>query len=211
MEEASRFLRKIFSDTELVRILSEKSLYKVVPPRKRVIEAGKYVRSVPLVIEGRIKVMHPYDVDKEIMLCYIDPGESCSLSIGAGVTGQKSIIYADTETETKLLSLPIDALPDLIFSYPQMTSFILSHIHKRFMDLFSYIDSIVFQKMDERLLQHLKRKTQYPKRDALHVTHQQLANELGTAREVVSRLLKQLEQSGKIVSQRSKIILLEDL
>ncbi len=211
MEEVKRFLRKVFSDTELVEIILEKSRYTVIPPNTRIIEAGKYVTSVPFVIEGRIKVMHPYDVDKEIMLCYIDPGESCALSIGAGVTGQKSIIYADTETETKMLSLSIEALPDLIFRYPQMTTFILSHIHKRFMDLFSYIDSIVFQKMDVRLLQHLKRKTEYPKTDSLHVTHQQLAKELGTAREVISRLLKQLEQSGKIVSHRSQITLLEDL
>ncbi len=211
MEEARRFLRKVFSDTELVRVLLEKSRHRTIPAHQRIIEEGKFVRSVPLVIEGRIKVMHPYDVDKEIMLCYIDPGESCALSIGAGVTEQKSIIYADTETETKFLSMPIDVLSDLIFSHTQMTTFILSHIHKRFMDLFSYIDSIVFQKMDERLLQHLKRKAEYPKSDVLHVTHQQLAKELGTAREVVSRLLKHLEQSGKIVSQRSSTIFLKDL
>ncbi len=211
MEEVHRFLRKIFSDTELVGLLMEKSNISVVPAGTRVIEQEKYVREVPLVIRGRIKVMHPYDVDKEIMLCYIEPGESCALSIGAGVTGQKSIIYADTEMETKILSLPVDALPDLIFRYPQMTNFILSHIHKRFMDLFSYIDSIVFQKMDTRLLEHLKRKMTYPDNKVLHTTHQQLANELGTAREVVSRLLKQLEQSGKIVLHRSEIKMKEDL
>ncbi len=211
MEEAHRFLRKVFSDTELVALILEKSNLTVIPAHTRVIETGKYVREVPLVIKGRIKVMHPYDVDKEIMLCYIEPGESCALSIGAGVTGQKSIIYADTETETKLLSIPVDALPDLIFRFPQMTTFILSHIHKRFTDLFSYIDSIVFQKMDTRLLEHLKRKMVYPESSVLHTTHQELANELGTAREVISRLLKQLEQSGKVVLHRSEIKIIDKL
>ena len=211
MDEVKRFLRKVFSDTELVDALTEKSRYKVIPPNTRVIEADQYVHSIPIVVEGRIKVMHPYDEDKEILLCYIDPGESCALSIGAGVVGQKSIIYADTETETKLISIPVEVLPDMVFRYPQFTTYILSHIHKRFYDLFDYIDSIVFQKMDIRLLQHLKRKMEYPQTNTLHITHQQLASELGTAREVVSRLLKQLEQSGNLILHRSEITLKQDL
>lgn len=209
MDTIYRFLRKIFYDKSLVDELIEKSQFITVPAHTKVLEEDKYIKVVPLVFEGRIKVMRQDESGKEILLYYVNPGESCALSIAAGLNRTKSVAYAETEMETKMFTIPIDTLRDLHYRYPQCNDFLLLLFYTRFKELILFIDSIAFKTVDFRLIQHLKQKK--AAENTIHITHQHLADELGTAREVISRLLKQLERDGKIINHRSKIEILGPL
>jgi CRP/FNR family transcriptional regulator len=211
MDAVYRFLRKIYSDKNLVDEIMAKSRFVVIPAHTKILEEEKYVKVVPLVYEGRIRVMRKVESGKEILLYYIDPGESCALSIAAGLNETKSVAYAETETETKMFAIPIDLIRNLHTRYPQFEDFLLRLFHNRFNELILFIDSIAFKTMDFRLIRHLKREQEKTGKNVIHTTHQHLADELGTAREVISRLLKQLENDGKIVNHRSKIEILDQL
>ena len=211
MEDVHRFLRKIYSDKSLVDEIMAKSRFVVVPAHTKILEEEKYVKVVPLVYEGRIRVMRKTESGKEILLYYIDSGESCALSIAAGLNQTKSVAYAETETETKMFVIPIDLIHDLHTRYPQCEDFLLRLFHNRFNELILFIDSIAFKTMDFRLIRHSKREQKKTGDNIIHTTHQHLADELGTAREVISRLLKQLENDGKIINHRSKIEILAQL
>ncbi len=211
MDTIYRFLRKIFYDKSLVDELIEKSQFITVPAHTKILEEDKYIKVVPLVFEGRIKVMRQNESGKEILLYYINPGESCALSVAAGLNQTKSLAFAETEMETKMFAIPIDTIKDLHYRYPQCNDFLLLLFHNRFNELILFIDSIAFKTVDFRLIQHLKQKQEKAGENTIHITHQHLADELGTAREVISRLLKQLERDGKIINHRSKIEILEPL
>ena len=205
MDTIYRFLRKIFYDKSLVDELIEKSQFITVPAHTKVLEEDKYIKVVPLVFEGRIKVMRQDESGKEILLYYINAGESCALSVAAGLNRTKSVAYAETEMETKMFAIPIDVIRDLHSRYSQCDDFLLQLFHKRFNELILFIDSIAFKTVDFRLIQYLKQKQKKNGESTIHITHQHLADELGTAREVISRLLKQMERDGKITNHRSKI------
>jgi len=211
MDTAYLFLRKIFYDKSLVEELMEKSQFVVIPPNTKILEEDKYIKVIPLVFEGRIKVIRKGESGKEILLYYIDRGESCALSIVAGLNRAKSVAFAVTETETKMFAIPIEVIRDLHYRYPQCDDFLLQLFHSRFNELILFIDSIAFKTMDFRLIRHLKRSQKELGENVIHITHQQLADELGTVREVISRLLKQLERDGKIINGRSKIEILRQL
>jgi len=211
MDTSYLFLRKIFYDESLVDELMEKSQLINVPANTKILEEDKYIKVVPLIIEGRIKVIRKVESGKEILLYYINRGESCALTIVAGLNRTKSVAYAVTETETKMFAIPIEVIRDLHYRYPQCDDFLLQLFHRRFNELILFIDSIAFRTMDFRLIRHIKRKQEESGENIIFVTHKQLADELGTAREVVSRLLKQLERDGKIVNGRSKIEILRQL
>lgn len=205
MDKIERFLRKRFSDGQLVKEILAKSKFMEIPAHTRILEQDAYVAVVPYVYEGRIKVMRRGEQGKEVLLYYIHPGESCALSIVAGLTRTQSVAYAETESDTKLLSIPVDVLNDLHTRFPQCNEFFLTLFRDRFREIVFFIDSVTFKTMDFRLVQLLKQKQEQEQNNMIPVTHQQLANELGTAREVVSRLLKQLENERKIIQHRSSI------
>ncbi len=205
MDTAYLFLRKIFYDKSLVDELIGKSQFVEVPPNTKILEEDKYIQVIPLVFEGRIKVIRKGESGKEILLYYINRGESCALSIVTGLNRAKSVAYAVTETKTKMFVIPIEVIRDLHCRYPQCDDFLLRLFHNRFNELILFIDSIAFKTMDFRLIRHLKRKQEESGENVIYITHQQLADELGTVREVISRLLKQLERDGKIINGRSKI------
>jgi len=211
MQESITFLKKIFINDELVNELLAKSQTAIIPSKQTILREGEYIKVVPLVFEGRIKVMRQDESGKEVLLYYINPGESCALSIAAGLNNDKSIAYAITDKPTNILAIPLEALRDMLLHFPRLNDFVLQLFHQRFNELILFIDAISFKNVDFRLIANLKTKQQKSKSNAIAITHQQLANELGTAREVVSRLLKQLERDKKIKNLRGKIEIISAL
>jgi len=211
MEKAYRFLRKVFSDKRLVDDFIEKSEFLEIPAHTRILDQGKYVKIIPFVYEGMINVMRKGDEGKDVLLYYINPGESCALSIVAGLTRTKSVAYAETEVASKIFALPVDTVAYLHSQYSQCNDFFLELFRNRFKEIVCFIDSVAFKTMDVRIIQHLKKKQKQFGTNTIHITHQQLANELGSAREVVSRLLKQLERDGKITLRHSTIEIIQPL
>ena len=211
MENLQLFLNKVFSDVQLSREIISRSQFLPVDADRTILEEGQYIRNIPLVYKGRIRVMRQDESGREILLYYILPGESCALSLAAGLNHQKSVAYAETDMKTELLSIPVDVLEELIGQFPKLNEFVLKLFHYRFNELILFIDSVVFKTIDYRLIQHLKRKHQKSGSNVIEITHQTLAKELGTAREVVSRLLKHLEKENKVINHRGKIEIIDTL
>ncbi len=173
-----------------------------------ILSENAYIKAIPIVTTGSIKVMRTDDDGREILLYYIKPGESCIMSFLGGLHHDTSKVKAIAEEDTEILFIPIEKVNLLIKEFPEWLDYIFRLYHKRFEELLEVVNAIAFKKLDERLLTFLKKKQELTKSKTLYVTHEQLANELGTARVVVSRLLKQMEDEGLVELGRNKVTLL---
>ncbi|HNE86633.1 MAG TPA: Crp/Fnr family transcriptional regulator [Chitinophagales bacterium] len=193
---------------DLKEKLYQYSIIKNYQEGTTVLRENSNIHSIPIVTKGSIKVMRTDDEDKEILLYYIKPGESCIMSFLGGLHQETSKVKAIVEEDAEILFLPIDKVTILMKEYPQWLEYIFKLYHKRFEELLEVVNAIAFKKVDERLLLLLNKKVELTKSKVIQITHEQLANELGTARVVVSRLLKQLEDEGKLKLGRNKITLI---
>ena len=173
-----------------------------------ILNENAYIRAIPIVTSGSIRVLRTEEDGREILLYYIRPGESCIMSFLGGIHQDTSKVRAVAEEDTEVLFIPMDKVSMLIKEYPEWLDFIFRLYHKRFEELLEVVNSVAFKKVDERLLDLLKVKCANSGSKTLSVTHEQLANELGTARVVVSRLLKHMEEDKLLILGRNKIELL---
>jgi CRP/FNR family transcriptional regulator len=197
----------LISDSLLVKLKSIGSMRRMAADAILMNE-DDYIQAIPIVLNGSIKVMRTDDDGKEILLYYIKPGESCVMSFLGATCNERSKIKAVVDEPAEILMVPINKAVELIRTVPEWIEFIFQLYNRRFEELLDVINAIAFQKVDERLWELLKKKSEMNKTKELAVTHQQVADELGTAREVVSRLLKQLEKNKKITLSRNKITIL---
>jgi|TARA_R110000782_G_scaffold1119_2_gene4195 CRP/FNR family transcriptional regulator len=188
--------------------LSEIGFSKIFKEGEVIINDHSYIKSIPIVITGSIKVMRTDDDGREILLYYIKSGESCIMSFLGGLHQDTSKIKAIAEENTEILFIPTEKLSELMREYPEWLDYMFRLYHKRFEELLDVVNEIAFKKMDERLLNYLENKAALSKSNIISITHEQMANELGTARVVISRLLKQLETEGVVELGRNKITLL---
>lgn len=199
----------LFSSTSpLKEKLIDAGIQKTFPAGTTILSEDASIRSIPIVIEGSLKVIRTEEDGREILLYYIKPGESCIMSFLGGMHCEKSVVRAEVEEEAEILLLPIDKVSLFIKEYPEFLDYIFRLYHKRFEELLDIINAIAFKKVDERLLDLIYKKHDMIEGNTITVTHEQLANELGTARVVVSRLLKQLEEKGLIQLGRNKLTIL---
>ncbi|MEA1850556.1 MULTISPECIES: Crp/Fnr family transcriptional regulator [Chryseobacterium] len=199
------------SSPELVEKLYQYGITKTYHEGDIILDENSSIRSIPIVMKGMLKVIRTEEDGREILLYYIKAGESCIMSFLGGMHNEKSIVKAEVEEDTEILFLPIDKVSLFIKEYPEWLDYIFRLYHKRFEELLDIINAIAFKKVDERLLNLLHKKSEILNSKTIIITHEQLANELGTARVVVSRLLKQLEDAGKLQLGRNKITILEDI
>lgn len=196
------------SSPELVEKLYEYSIRKEYEAGSVLLNENSYIRSIPIVTSGTLKVIRTDEDGKEILLYYIKAGESCIMSFLGGMHNETSKVKAEVEEDAEILFLPMDKVALFIKEYPQWLDYIFRLYHKRFEELLEIVNAISFKKVDDRLLTLLYKKQELTGNNILNITHEQLANELGTARTVVSRLLKQLEEMGKVKLGRNKITLI---
>ena len=194
--------------SSLLEKLKKEGTIKIFAPDTVLIDENDYIKFVPIVLNGSIKVFKLDEDGREMLLYYIKPGESCVMSFLGATCNGTSKIKAVVEEEAEVLLLPVHKATDLIRENPQWIQFIFELYNRRFEDLLSVVNAIAFQKVDVRLWELLKTKVKMLKTEELNMTHQQIADELGTAREVVSRLLKQLERDKRISLGRNKIRIL---
>ena len=173
-----------------------------------ILNENAYIKAIPIVTKGSIRVMRTDDDGREILLYYIKAGESCIMSFLGGLHQDTSKVSAIAEEETEILFIPIDKVSLLIKEFPEWLDYIFRLYHKRFEELLEVVNAVAFKKMDERLLDFIRKKCELTASKTLVVTHENIATELGTARVVVSRLLKQMEQEGMVKLGRNKIILM---
>lgn len=195
------------SSPELIEKLYQHSIRKNFDAGNLILNENAHIRSIPIVIRGSLKVIRTEEDGREILLYYIKAGESCVMSFLGGLHNETSKVKAEVEEDAEILFLPVDKVSLFIKEYPEWLDYIFRLYHKRFEELLEMVNAITFKKVDERLLNLLKKKSELTASMTIQITHEQLANELGTARVVVSRLLKQLEEMGRVQLGRNKIIL----
>jgi len=206
--EALEQITEFKSSPDLLKKLYQYSIIKEYDSGTVILDEKASVRSVPIVVKGTLKVIRTEEDGREILLYYIKSGESCIMSFLGGLHNETSKVRAEVEDDAEILFLPVDKVSLFIKEYPQWLDYIFRLYHKRFEELLEIVNAIAFKKVDERLLTLLYKKQELTGNKTLTITHEQLANELGTARVVVSRLLKQLEEMGKVTLGRNKITLL---
>lgn len=193
---------------ELIAKLKQYSTEKMYREGEVILDENSSIRAIPIVTKGTLKVMRTEEDGREILLYYIKAGESCIMSFLGGMHDEKSKVKAEVEEDAEIVFLPMEKVSLFIKEYPEWLDYIFRLYHKRFEELLEIINAIAFKKMDERLLNLLHKKEELSGSKILSITHEQLANELGTARVVVSRLLKQLEENGNLKLGRNKITLM---
>ncbi len=194
---------------ELVNEIMENATIKEIPSDTLILNEGQYVKVIPIVLEGLLRVFGRYG-DKEFLLYYIRPNESCIMSFAASRQNEPSKIMARTEEDTKILLLPVSQVPSWRKRFPDFNALFFQQYDLRYSELLNSIHHILFDRLDKRLYDLLVQKSQIANKKEIKISHRQLANDLGTAREVVSRTVKKLENQGK-VKQNSQGIEVLDL
>jgi CRP/FNR family transcriptional regulator len=190
-----------------VEVILETAKLKKLRADDWMVDIGDPIVYMPLLLKGQLRILREDEEGHELLLYYIRPGETCAMSLTCCSGNAVSNVRAVAEEDTELLLLPIQIIDEWTTKYPSFKSFILKTYQKRFEELLNTIDSIAFHNLDDRLTQLLKQKSEKEGRE-LKTTHQELANQLNSSREVISRLLKQMERKGKIQMGRNKITLL---
>lgn len=203
LEEIAEFK----SSPELIEKLYLYGISKSFKAGSIVLNENSYIRAIPIVMSGVMRVIRTEEDGREILLYYIKARESCIMSFLGGLHNETSKVKAEVEEDAEILFLPMEKVNLFINEYPEWLDYIFKLYHKRFEELLEIVNAIAFKKVDERLLLLLNKKSALSGSNIISVTHEQLANELGTARVVVSRLLKQLETEGRVELGRNKIIM----
>jgi len=190
-----------------VEVILETAKLKKLRADDWMVDIGDPIVYMPLLLKGQLRILREDEEGHELLLYYIRPGETCAMSLTCCSGNAVSNVRAVAEEDTELLLLPIQIIDEWTTKYPSFKSFILKTYQKRFEELLNTIDSIAFHNLDDRLTQLLKQKSE-KEGSELKTTHQELANQLNSSREVISRLLKQMERKGKIQMGRNKITLL---
>ena len=198
----------IFED-ELLQQIDNVATFKEIPEGFKLIEIGEFIKSMPLLVSGVVKVLREDDKGDELLLYFLEHGDTCAMTLNCCVGHRKSEIRALAETEAKLIMVPISKMEEWMANYPSWRNFILESYHNRLNELWETLDSKAFLNMDERLLKYLKNKSRVTGSTTINSTHQEIAYELHTSRVVISRLLKKLENMGKVKLNRYHIKLVE--
>ena len=173
-----------------------------------IMDYGKYIRMMPVILNGTIKVYRLDEEGHEILLYYLSSSESCSMAYSCCIEAKKSEVKAIAEDDVELIGIPHIKLDEWLCKYPSWKNYIMRGFNERFIELLKSIESIAFHKLDDRLVAYLKEKKRLSGSSVIKATHHLIADELATSRVVISRLLKQLENSKKIILYRNEIKLL---
>lgn len=170
-------------------------------------EPGNYIRSTAIVINGLLKVVREGEEGNEFLLYYLHPGDACALSIICMASKEKSEVSVVAVKETELLRIPADYSQKWISTYNSWYKFVIETYRLRFEEVLNTLDQVAFKALDERLVFFLKRYAKANQTDTISLTHAEIAKELNSSREVISRLLKKLEQNGVVELNRNYILL----
>lgn len=195
----------MLADASLMRRLAAENETKVLPPGQVLVDFHKYIRSIPVIVRGHVKVIGEDDDGNEILLYYLRPGESCVMSILGAMNGSASRVRAVTVEETEVIFIRPERAATLIRESPAWAEFIFKLYQTRYEELLEAVTKVNFKKLDDRIMDLLEEKSRLFKTRLLTVTHQEIADEIGSPREAISRVLKKLEREGAVKLFRGKI------
>ena len=207
-EKLENYFSFVF-EKELLDEIEEVGTFKKLRKNELLVDLGDKMKGVPLLLEGAIKIVREDKKGDEILLYFLERGDTCASSFSSAISNGKCGIRAIAEKESEIIFLPIEKLDEWLVKYKSWRNFILDSYNIRLNEMMETIDTLAFMRMDERLFKYLTDKAQIMRDTSLNTTHQDIAYDLHTSRVVISRLLKQLENEGKIKLHRNKIKILE--
>ena len=201
LEDAYGFL----FEKELLEEIMEYGILKEVEAGEKIIEIGDYVKAMPLLLKGAVKILREDGEGDELLLYFLERGDTCAMTLNCCLGDTKSEIRAIAETDTSLIMVPINKMEEWTAKYKSWRNFVFESYHSRLSEMLEAIDTIAFLNMDERLMKYLRDKAKINRDENIQSTHQQIAYDMHTSRVVISRLLKKLELEKKIELQRNHI------
>lgn len=189
--------------SELLKI----SVVKIFPANAELVREGQYIKYIPIVLEGLVKVYTQFE-EKELLLYYMKPEQSCIMSFSSCINNDKSKIFAITEEESTILLIPSDKIAKWVIDFPQINMLFYRQYDLRYSELIDTIHQMLYHKLDKRLLDYLSEKVKVTGKNPIKISHKEIANDLGTAREVVSRLVKKLERQNILKQYHDSIELI---
>ncbi len=192
-------------EPELIKLIEDNAVERSFRAGDVIMRTGQYIKSTVLVLEGQIKIYRENAEGGEFLMYYLGPGQACAISMICAIQSQTSEIMAQAEEDTEVLMIPIQLMEDMMNKYKSWYQFVIQTYRGRFDELLSVVDNIAFRNMDERLEFYLKRYADKSGKKMLEISHQQIADDLNSSREVISRLLKKMEQRSLVKLHRNMI------
>ena len=202
---------KIFSnfghvfESTLINEMVKVGYLKKVKENDLLLDIGQKFDKIPLVLSGAIKISREDENGDEISLYFLEQGDTCNITFGSGLNSEKSKVRGIAERDSEILFIPLEKLEEWMVTYKSWRNFVINSYNTRLSEMLEAIDTLAFMKMDQRLYKHLTNKVKIMHSAILNTTHEQIALDLNTSRVVISRLLKKLENEGKIKLFRNKI------
>lgn len=198
-----------FLNPDLVDIIVKESSVKEIPKGTEILREHQYVKVLPIVIKGLVKVYSKFN-EKELLLYYIEPAQSCAITFYAALKNTPSKVFATVEEDSIILLIPVQHIPRWLKEYPDFNELFYNQFNLRFFELLDTISHLLLDKMDKRLYEYLKKKSALiNNNNSIKMSHRKIANELGTAREVITRVLKKLETDGKVIQISGEIKIID--
>lgn len=201
----SDYVQKLFPQFEpaLKQVLIDNGALKIFEPDELIMQTGQNMRSTVLIVEGMVRLYRQGDDGQDFFMYYLQPGDACALSMICATKQETSQVMAVAIEQTRVLMIPIGLMDILMKDYKSWYYFVLETYRTRFEELLVVIDHIAFKAMDERLEFYLERQYKDLNSRKLMITHSQIAKDLNSSREVISRLLKKMEQRGEVILHRN--------
>lgn len=207
-EKLKDYFSVVFED-DLIDEIIDVGTYKKVKENELLLDLGDKFDKIPLMLNGAIKISREDENGDEIVLYFLERGDTCTITFGSGLTSSKSKVRGVAEKESEVVFIPIEKLEEWMVKYKSWRGFVIDSYNIRLSEMLEAIDTLAFMKMDQRLYKHLTDKVKIMRSSTLNTTHQEIAQDLNTSRVVISRLLKQLENEKKIKLYRNKIEVLQ--
>jgi len=192
-------------EPSLKEVLIENGTLKTFAADQMLMQTGQNMRSTMLIVEGLVKLYRQGEDGNEFFMYYLQPGSACALSMICATKQETSEVMARAVESTTGLMIPITLMDTLMKEYKTWYYFVLETYRTRFEELLTVIDNIAFKSMDERLAFYMEKQFRDLKTRSLAITHGEIANDLNSSREVISRLLKKMEQRGEVILHRNYI------
>ena len=201
-------LRNAFPSFEnkLIENLEDKAEIKVFEPGEVLMKTGQYFKSILLIVDGLIKVFREDEEGHEYFIYYLQPGQACALSMMSASKQEKSEVLGRVVERTTVIAIPLEYMDQWMHDYKSWYNFVLETYRKRFEELLVTLDHTAFRSMDEKLVFYLKREKEIHQTNILTVNNTEVAQELNSSREVISRLMKKLAERGMIKQLKNQVI-----
>lgn len=203
-------LKKTFPSfsNELIQDIKTNEIIKTIPAGEVIMRTGQYIKNTVLLVKGTIKIYREDSDGGEFFMYYLQPGQACALSMVCAIKNEKSQIMAKVVEDAEIIMLPLSMMDKWMMQHRSWYEFVIGSYRNRFEEVLEVVDSIAFRAMDERLEFYLKRQVEACGCKELKLSHQEIGSDLNTSREVISRLLKKMEQRGLVVLHRNQIQIL---